>query len=191
MNLENLRDSWRAMQADDPTQQTECDRIAARVAAGRAQSSAQRLRCQWRLAILMSLLLPTILGRQLPQGDPQLLTVTCILLGLFIVSSLTHLLYLFRLLDRCDPVRNSLRETSQAVVRLRRTFLRSALIHMPLGLLLLGTLYLQQQTAPYHAWWSYGFWFGLAIGLPIGIHKFRRILHDIDGLAQALKELDE
>lgn len=195
MELENLRDSWRSSNAgaQDPDRrsETEWEKVSARVAAGKFQSSMQRLRRRWRWAIIPIVLLPAIWMGPLQQGGLRLTLGCWIVLCLFVASALTHLLYFLRLLDRCDPVSCTVREISEAVVRLRRSFLRSEVIHLPMAALLLVLFYQQQQETPFHEAWIYGFWLGLAIGLPIGISLFLRILDDINVLAKAVKELDE
>ena len=196
MELENLRDSWRsANEAGAPLHgrsEADLQRMAARVAAGKAQSSIQRLRRRWRMAILLVILLPVIWNTPLQGGDPLLRRTGCIVLCLFVASALTHILYFLRLLDRCDPAHGfTVRETAQAAVRLRRRFLQGEVLHILLAVGVLTLLCLHQQTMPYGEYWYYGFGVGLAIGVPIGIHKFLRMLRDIDLLADALKELDE
>ena len=190
MELENLRDSWHSARDAALSEQTEenLKKITARVAAGKIRSSTERLRRRWRLTIVPIGLLPVWTGPlQLSGIRPA---ISCwIVFCLFVASALTHLVYFLWLLDRCDPVVCTMREISETVVRLRRSFLRSRVIHLSMAALLLVLIYRQLQ--PFHEAWAYGFWFGLAVGLPIGIHLFLRILGDINVLARAVRELDE
>lgn len=193
MELENLRDSWRA--ANDATlpEQTEqqLKKIAGRVTAGRMQSSIERLRRRWRLGLLLIAVMPVVWISPMLEGDPPLRTLCWGALCIFLASAMTHILWLLRILERCDPLDHSVRTISEAVVRLRRTFLRNAAIHLPMMILLLWIFYRQHLSLPFHEAWAYGFWTGIALGLPIGIRLFLRILSDIDLLAKAVRELDE
>ena len=193
MELENLRDSWRTASDAALSEQTaeNLKKITARVAAGKIQSSTERLRRRWRLTIIPIALLPAIWITPMQSGDPQLRPLCWGVLCLFITSALSHLVYFLWLLDRCDPLEHSVRAAAEAVVRLRRIFLRSEVIHILLAVVLLAIVYRQQQTIPFHEAWVYGFWTGIALGLPIGIRLFLRILSDIDVLAKAVKDLDE
>ena len=193
MELENLRESWLSASDAALSEQTaeKLKKITARVAAGKIRSSTERLRRRWRLTLIPIALLPAIWMGPLQPGGIRSALGCWIVLCLFVASALTHLVYFLWLLDRCDPLEHSVRAAAEAVVRLRRAFLRSEAIHLPMAALLLAIVYRQQQTQPFHEAWVYGFWFGLAIGLPIGIRLFLRILGDLDRLAQAVRELDE
>ena len=190
MELENLRDSWRAHSACNEHSEADWERMTARAATGKMQNSAQRLLLRWRIVGIVAAMLPIQLLPQFRGGEATIRYVGWILLGLFVVAAFSRICRLRGLLQEIDPVVGSLRETCAAVVRLRRSFLHGVVINVTLAVLLLGTLALHQWTLN-HTDWLYAFGIGLCVGIPLGINLFHRTLQDIEVLAAALRNVDE
>ena len=190
MELENLRDSWRAHSACNEHTETDWERMTARAATGKMQNSAQRLLLRWRIVGIVAAMLPFQLLPQFRGGEATIRYVGWILLGLFVVAAFSRICRLRGLLQEIDPVVGSLRETCATVVRLRRSFLHGVVINVTLAVLLLGTLALHQWTLN-RTDWLYAFGIGLCVGIPLGINLFYRTLQDIEVLAAALRNVDE
>ncbi|MDE6569136.1 MAG: hypothetical protein K2K43_00725 [Alistipes sp.] len=190
MELENLRDSWRAHSACNEHTEADWERMTARAATGKMQNSAQRLLLRWRIVGIVAAMLPFQLLPQFRGGEATIRYVGWILLGLFVVAAFSRICRLRGLLQEIDPVVGSLRETCAAVVRLRRSFLHGVVINVTLAVLLLGTLALHQWTLN-RTDWLYAFGIGLCVGIPLGINLFYRTLQDIEVLAAALRNVDE
>ena len=194
MELENLRDSWRAAnEAGAPLcgrSEDDLQRIAARVAAGNVHTSVQRLLLRWRLCSIVLVLLPVQLLPQLQGGVAAIRYAAWGLLGIFVAAACTRIFRLQHLVRRIDPATRSLRDTCTAVVRLRRCFLRGVAVNTTLAVLLLGTIALHQWQL-HRAHWLYGFGLGLCIGIPLGIRLFFRMLQELELLSDALRNLDE
>lgn len=190
MELESLKNSWRACDACTGHTEADWERMTAQIAAGKMQSSKQRLLLRWRIACIIMVLLPL---QMLPLFQGGSATTRCagwLLLGGFIAAGLLRFVRLRELLRGIDPATRTLRETCAAIVELRRTFLHGVVVNATLALLLLGTLALHQgqMNRPEVL---YGFGIGLCVGLPFGICIFRRISQDIEMLSSALRNVDE
>lgn len=190
MELENLRNSWRAYNACNEHSEADWEQMTARAAAGKMQTSMQRLQRRWRIVGIIAAVFPLQLFPHFQGGDPTIRYAGWILSGLFVATVLLRIGRLRGLLREIDPVTGSLRDTCAAAVRLRRNFLRGVAINAMLAVLLLGTLAL-------HQWqlnrpdWLYAFGIGLCIGIPLGLHIFHRTLQDIEVLETALRNVDE
>lgn len=190
MELENLRNAWRAHSACNEHTEADWERMTARVTAGKMQSSTQRLLLRWRIIGILVALLPLQLFPHFRDGDATIRYAGWVLLGLFVIAAFSRICRLRGLLQEIDPATRSLRETCAAVVRLRRSFLHGTVINAILAMLLLGTLALHQWTLN-QTDWLYAFGIGLCVGIPLGINLFYRTLQDIEALAAALRNIDE
>lgn len=190
MELENLRDSWRACDACNEHTDADWGRMTARAAAGKMRTPLQRLRRRWRIGCIVAALLPLQLLPLLQGGNPTTRYAGWLLLGAFVATVLLRIGRLRGLLQGIDPATGSLRDTCAAAVRLRRSFLQGAAINATLAVLLLGTLALHQWELDRPEWF-YGFGIGLCIGIPVGICIFRDTLQAIEVLETALRDADE
>ncbi|MCM1302383.1 MAG: hypothetical protein NC250_02915 [Alistipes senegalensis] len=190
MELENLRNSWRACNACNNHSETDWERMTARVATGKMRTSMQRLHRRWRIIGIIAATLPLQLLPQLQGGDPTVRYVGWMLAGIFVATVLLRIGRLRGLLREIDPAAHSLRDTCAAVVRLRRCFLRGVAINATLAVLLLGTLALHQWELNRPEWF-YAFGVGLCIGIPLGVCIFCRMLQDIEELETALRNINE
>ncbi len=189
MELENLRDSWRAHNACAEHSEADWERMTARAATGKMQNSTRRLLLRWRIIGIVAAMLLVQLLPQFQGGDPTIRHAGWMLSGLFVVAVLSRIGRLQGLLRKIDPAARSLRETCAAVVRLRRSFLHGVVLNAILAVLLLGTLALHQWQQN-HTDWLYAFGIGLCVGIPLGINLFYRTLQDIEVLAAALRNAD-
>ncbi len=190
MELENLKNSWRACNACTGHTEADWERMTAQIAAGKMQSSKQRLLRRWRIVSIIVVLLPLQILPFFQGGSATTRYAGWMLLGGFIAAGLLRFVRLRELLHEIDPATRTLRETCAAVVELRRNFLHGVVLNATLAVLLLGTLAL-------HQWQMnrpdvlYGMGVGLCVGLPLGCCIFRRIAQDIEILAAALRNVDE
>ncbi len=190
MELENLKNSWRACNVCNGHTEADWERMAAQIAAGKMQSSKQRLLRRWRIVSIIVVLLPLQILPFFQGGSATTRYAGWMLLGGFIAAGLLRIARLRKLLQEIDPATRTLREICAAVVELRRNFLQGVVVNATLAVLLLGALALHQgqMNRPDVL---YGFGIGLCVGLPLGIRIFRRIAQDIETLAAALRNVDE
>lgn len=190
MELENLKNSWRACNVCAGHTDADWERMTAQIAAGKMQSSKQRMLRRWRIVSIIVVLLPLQILPLFQGGSATTRYAGWMLLGGFIAASLLRIVRLRELLQEIDLVTRTLRETCAAVVELRRNFLHGVVINATLAALLLGTLAL-------HQWQMnrpevlYGMGVGLCPGILLGICIFRRISQDIEMLSAALRNVDE
>lgn len=189
MELETLKENWRALDARVGELDERLSDMAAAVVRKRLVSASERLRRRLRLGIVLCCCLPlnlwTLLGRAQERPGIELLLP----LGVFVAAVLVRQLLLLDRLRRIDPLGQSVREASLAAVRFRRCFVVGVAAGVCLVIpLLVGLgLCLLRQGNVCAVW---GFVTGLAVGVPIGVRVYLKMRRDVDLLQQALDDLD-
>lgn len=188
MEFDDLKSSWRDLDARFSRADARIDRLAASIAAGKVASSLEWLRRRTFLFLLLLASLPfgfASLFRRFPESPSTALYVA---LGLFVCAMLARQLVLLVLLGRIRPERQSVRDLCCAVLRLRRCFLWGVAAGLVLAVPLVVSFgcWLAPMADARPLLW--GFAGGLIAGCAIGLRVFLRMLREIDSLQTAVEE---
>ena len=190
MELDDLKNKWRELGDRLDCADVKIDRLTAEVAAGKFIPAKQRLARMLRMQLLLLAFLPLPFSNILRYADNAGSDIAVqVLLGLFILAMLGRQVFLIVRLAGIDPVKQSVREACAAVVRFRSCFLVGVVIGIALGVpfLVAFGIYASKFTTPYVL---YGFWAGLAVGVPLGVRIFLRMRSEINALRAALQDTE-
>ena len=190
MELDDLKNKWRELDGRLDCADVKIDRLTAEVAAGKFIPAKQRLARMLRMQLLLLAFLPLPFSNILRYADNAGSDIAVqVLLGLFILAMLGRQVFLIVRLAGIDPVKQSVRDACAAVVRFRSCFLVGVGIGIVLGVpfIVAFGIYASKFTTPYVL---YGFWVGLAVGVPLGVRVFLRMRNEINALRAALQDTE-
>lgn len=188
MELENLKLEWRDLDARLNEVEAQARRLAAGTAAGQLGTSRRRLK---RVALVpMALLCGASFGMYgICKGfAPQYGIPAMIFMSLFVVAVVVSHAIFLRLLQEIDPVRQTVSEACAGVIRLRRHFLWSMAVKIPLAVPTLVCLALGSIDRDPDAWRF--LWLGLVVGALAGTRIFLRASDEIARLRHSIRELE-
>lgn len=185
MELDELKIPWLELNERLDVADRRLERMAARIAAEKINSSLDRLRRMNRMLLVVLASLPFSYLNLCRSSDTGPGTFLSVWLALFLCAMSVCQIRMLVLLNRIRPDSQSVRETCEAVLRLRRCFLAGTVAGIVLAVPLLVALglFVVRMTMPYAL---YGFGVGLVAGLLAGLRVFLRAQREIGALQAAL-----
>ncbi|MDE5636526.1 MAG: hypothetical protein K2J51_02360 [Alistipes sp.] len=187
MELDELKTGLQALDRRIDSAETRISEMAAGISRGKFLNVQQRIRRTLRVQIVLLLFLPCMTLNITRFGTSHYTTAMILMSALFVVAMLIRQTILLDSLARIDIERQSIAAAAAAVVRFRRRLIAGsaagAVCAVPfitaigLHIASLGDRYM-----------LYGFIFGIAVGIPIGLNLFLRKLRETDYLAKALAD---
>lgn len=192
MELEELRQSWRELDARLHTADEKIRRMARAAAQGRIDTSRRRIRRSVRRPLFLVWLLPLLIFNFCRILDWHPEPLFYILFGLFLLVILATHIDLLMLLDAIDPVRQTAREAYAGTLRFRRRLLRSVILKGALAVPVI--VWIGLSFDPGTGLYTYaltGFWTGVAVGGAIGIHRLLHLCDEIGQIQRTLHEMEQ
>lgn len=187
MELDELKNSMHDLDRRIDGAETQIRELAAGISRGKFLNVQQRIRRTLRMQIIPLALLPVMTLDIARFGSASYQTAMICLSALFVMAMLIRQTILLDSLARIDIERQSIAAAAAAVLRFRRRLIAGTVAGIVCGvpcIIVLG-LHISSFGDPYML---YGFIFGLAVGIPLGINVFLRKLRETDYLAEALAE---
>lgn len=193
MELEDLKKNWNDL--NDRLDRTDERLRALTCKAVRERADDLRRRTERRLwlPLVAAGMLPLLFYNLNRMTDWTLGTPFAVSLALFVIVSVADSIALLVRLHDIDPVRSTVSEICRRTRALRRHLLWGFAVQFTLMLVLILLLItdLEQSNLPDVEYMMYGFWFGLAVGLPIGIRRFMKIYGDVVEMERTFGDAEE
>ena len=192
MELEDLKKGWDELSGRLDTAEDKLRALTDRATRERADDLRRRTERRLFIPIAAVGLLPLLMYNLCRTVDIELNTFCLVALVLFIAFALVNNLSLLVQLHDIDPIRSTVSEICRRTRRLRRQLLWGVAVQMVLMFALVLSLVIsiiKSDIADIEAV-MYGFWGGLAVGLPIGIYRFMRIYGDIVDMEHSFRGID-
>ena len=190
MELENLKQGWDDLNGRLDRAEERLRELADNAVRERANELRKKTERRLFLPIAAAALLPLLFYNLNRTTGWALGTPFIISLALFVVFAVANSIALLVRLRDIDPVHSTVSEICRRTRTLRRHLLWGFALQFMLMLVLILMLIigLEKSDLPGIEYMMYGFWGGLAVGLPIGIWRFLRIYGDIVEMEHSLRE---
>ena len=192
MELEDLKKGWDELSGRLDTAEDKLRMLTDRATRERADDLRRRTERRLFLPIVAAGLLPLLMYNLCNIVGVELNTFCLATLVLFIAFALVNHISLVVQLHDIDPIRSTVSEICRRTRRLRRQLLWGVAVQLVLMFALVLSLVIcivKSDIADREAV-MYGFWGGLAVGLPIGLYRFMRIYGDIVNMEHSFRGID-
>ncbi|MCH5335000.1 MAG: hypothetical protein J1D86_04235 [Alistipes sp.] len=192
MELEDLKKGWDELSGRLDTAEDKLRALTDRATRERADDLRRRTERRLFLPIVAAGLLPLLMYNLCNIVGVELNTFCLVALVLFIAFALVNNLSLLVQLHDIDPIRSTVSGICRRTRRLRRQLLWGVAVQLVLMFALVLSLVIcivKSDIADREAV-MYGFWGGLAVGLPIGLYRFMRIYGDIVNMEHSFRGID-
>ena len=181
MELENLKQSWAELNDRLDRTDEQLRELTDRATRRHADDLRRRTERRLWLPIAAAGLLPLLMYNLSRMDDLKLSPFCLAALCVFVAAAVANNIALLVRLRDIDPIHSTVSEICRRTRRLRRHLLRGLAMQMVLMFVLVLSIVLCITGSGIDGIepLMYGFWGGVAIGLPAGIYRFMQIYGDI------------
>lgn len=193
MELENLKKGWDELNGRLDTAEDKLRTLACRAARERADDMRRKTERRLFFPIVVAAVLPLLMYNCFHLAGFAPNTFCLVSLVLFIAVALANNISLVVQLHELDPIHSTVTEICRRTRRLRRQMLCGVAVQITL----MFALVLSLVASAYNSdiadieYVMYGFWGGVAVGFPIGIHRFIRIYGDIADMERSFSTTED
>ena len=193
MELEDLKKSWDELNGRLEQTEDKLRSLADKAMRERADSLRRKTENRLWLPIVAAGLLPLLMYNMCDIVAIELNAVCIVSLILFMITAVANGVSILIQLRDLNPLHSTVKDICCRTRRLRRHLLWGVVAKFGLMTVLVLSLSLciYESNIAEVDYVMYGFWAGLAVGLPIGIHRFIQIYGDIAEMEHSFGGADD